>query len=415
MININGKEWNKLKLKDIEKFLLYVEDDETFFIEFKDENIRNTQLTKELSAFANSYGGYLFLGVDDSKNIIGCTNKWTELKINTIICNGISPMPQIDIKKFNLSNNKKLYVIKVEEGLNPPYVTNDGHIYHRVSSSSDRVKDSNTLNNLYQKSKDNIKKIEQKIYIPEITGQIPENLCGYIDFGFSLVTRNLEKTKKNVKEADINKISELLKKNNQKYSISKVGFSISITVGEASLKRGNEEILTNGGLMNFMEILPDGSFRCRIIITSEKNSSIASITSITLIHSLFCEIYKIVFGNSFASNFIEAQHYEKLTVLKLFQPKILVHEEDKYKHIFDEFYKEHLMKYGNNIIVNSNRVPMSGFFIIDKSIFDLNKIKFNSENLYSQLFYTTYHLLGYVNKFPSIPVDDDENQKISSN
>ena len=59
MININGKEWNKLKLKDIEKFLLYVEDDETFFIEFKDENIRNTQLTKELSAFANSYGGYL--------------------------------------------------------------------------------------------------------------------------------------------------------------------------------------------------------------------------------------------------------------------------------------------------------------------------------------------------------------------
>ena len=69
MININGKEWNKLKLKDIEKFLLYVEDDETFFIEFKDENIRNTQLTKELSAFANSYGGYLFLGVDDSKNI----------------------------------------------------------------------------------------------------------------------------------------------------------------------------------------------------------------------------------------------------------------------------------------------------------------------------------------------------------
>ena len=29
MININGKELNKLKLKDIEKFLLYVEDDET--------------------------------------------------------------------------------------------------------------------------------------------------------------------------------------------------------------------------------------------------------------------------------------------------------------------------------------------------------------------------------------------------
>ena len=72
-----------------------------------------------------------------------------------------------------------------------------------------------------------------------------------------------------------------------------------------------------------MEILPDGSFRCRVIITSEKNSSIASITSITLIHSLFCEIYKIVFGDSFASNFIEAQHYEKLTVLNYFNLKYL--------------------------------------------------------------------------------------------
>ena len=409
MININGKDWNKLRLKDIEKFLSNIEDDETFFIEFKEENIRNAQLTKELSAFANSYGGYFLLGVDDSKNIIGCTNKWTELKINTIVCNGISPMPQIDIKKFNLNNGKKLYVIKVEEGLNPPYVTNDGHIYHRVSSSSDRIKDSNTLNNLYQKSKDNIKRIEQKIYIPEITGQIPENLCGYIDFGFSLVTRNIEKTKKIVREADINKISEILKKNNEKYSISKVGFSISITVGEASMKRGEEKILTNGGLMNFMEILPDGSFRCRVIISSEKNSSIASITSIGLIHSLFCEIYKTVFGESFADNFIEAQHYEKLTVLKLFQPKILVYEEDKYKHVFDEYYKDHLIKYGNNIIVNSNRVPISGFFTIDKAILELNKIKFNSMNLYNQLFYTTYHLLGYVEQFPSIEDDNLNN------
>lgn len=412
MININGKEWNKLRLKDIEKFLLNIEDDETFFIEFKNENIRNTQLTKEISAFANSYGGYLFLGVDDSKKIIGCTNKWTELRINSIVCNGISPMLQFDIKKFNLKNKRKLYVIRVEEGLNPPYVTNEGHIYHRVSSSSDRIKDSNTLNNLYQKRKDNINNIEKKIYIPEISGSLPDNLCGYVDYGFSLVTRNLEKTKKLVRTADINKISEILKKNNQKYSISKVGFSITITVGDTIMTRGKEKVLVNAGLMNFMEILPDGSFRSRVIIVSEKDSSVANISSITLIRSLFYKIYKTVFGDSFIDNFIESQHYEKLTVLKLFQPKILVENTDKYKHIFDEYYNEHLLKYGNNIIVNSNRVPISGFFTIDKSLLELNKIKFNSENLYFQLFYTTYHLLGYIDEFPKISDDDSENNKI---
>lgn len=399
MININNKIWDKLRLKDIEKYLDTIDDDETFFIEFKEENIRNTQLTKEISAFANSFGGYILLGVNDSKKIVGCSNIWTELKINTIICNGISPTPHFDIKKFDLKNLKKLYIIKVEEGTNPPYITNDGYIYHRVSSSSDRVKDANTLNNLYLRNQNNIKKIEDKIYIPEISGTIPNNLCGYIDFGFSLTSKNIEKTKEKVRKADIEKISEKLKDYKQKYSISKVGYSLSITIGEPIMKMGDNPILTTGGLSNFMEILPDGSFRCRIIICSETDSSIAYISLITMIHSLFKEIYAIVFGNNFVSNFIEAKKYEKLTVLKLFQPKIAVTGESKYVEKFNKLFNDHIIKYGNNIIANNNRIPLNGFINIDKSLFDLNKVKFNNDNLYGQLFYTSYFLLGYIDDF----------------
>ena len=399
MININNKIWDKLRLKDIEKYLDTIDDDETFFIEFKEENIRNTQLTKEISAFANSLGGYILLGVNDSKKIVGCSNIWTELKINTIICNGISPTPHFDIKKFDLKNSKKLYIIKVEEGTNPPYITNDGYIYHRVSSSSDRVKDANTLNNLYLRNQNNIKKIEDKIYIPEISGTIPNNLCGYIDFGFSLTSKNIEKTKEKVRKADIEKISEKLKYYKQKYSISKVGYSLSITIGEPIMKMGDNPILTTGGLSNFMEILPDGSFRCRIIICSETDSSIADISLITMIHSLFKEIYAIVFGNNFVSNFIEAKKYEKLTVLKLFQPKIAVTGESKYVEKFNKLFNDHIIKYGNNIIANNNRIPLNGFINIDKSLFDLNKVKFNNDNLYGQLFYTSYFLLGYIDDF----------------
>ena len=399
MININNKIWDKLRLKDIEKYLDTIDDDETFFIEFKEENIRNTQLTKEISAFANSFGGYILLGVNDSKKIVGCSNIWTELKINTIICNGISPTPHFDIKKFDLKNSKKLYIIKVEEGTNPPYITNDGYIYHRVSSSSDRVKDANTLNNLYLRNQNNIKKIEDKIYIQEISGTIPNNLSGYIDFGFSLTSKNIEKTKEKVRKADIEKISEKLKDYKQKYSISKVGYSLSITIGEPIMKMGDNPILTTGGLSNFMEILPDGSFRCRIIICSETDSSIAYISLITMIHSLFKEIYAIVFGNNFVSNFIEAKKYEKLTVLKLFQPKIAVTGESKYVEKFNKLFNDHIIKYGNNIIANNNRIPLNGFINIDKSLFDLNKVKFNNDNLYGQLFYTSYFLLGYIDDF----------------
>ena len=399
MININNKTWNKLRLKDVEQYLDTIDDDETFFLEFKEENIRKTQLTKEISAFANSFGGYILLGVNNSKEIVGCSNMWTELKINTIICNGISPTPQFDIKKFNLKNSKKLYIIKVEEGTNPPYITNEGYIYHRVSSSSDRVKDANTLNNLYLRNQNNIKNIENKIYIPELSGRIPDNLCGYVDFGFSLTSKNIEKTKEKVRKADIEKISEKLKEYNSQYSISKIGFSLSITTGKPIMKIGDKSILTTGGIANFMEILADGSFRCRIVICSGTDSSIANISSITMIYSLFKEIYAIVFGNNFLSNFIEAKKYEKLTVLKIFQPKILVTGETKYVERFNNLFKDHLIKYGNNIIFNNNRNPLNGFINIDKSLFDLNKVKFNNENLYDQLFYTSYLLLGYIDEF----------------
>ena len=83
MININNKPWEKLRLSDIEKFLCS-STDENFFYEFKSDNEEPSKLIKEISAFANTYGGYIFLGINDDKKIGGCT-KWTEQRIHTTI------------------------------------------------------------------------------------------------------------------------------------------------------------------------------------------------------------------------------------------------------------------------------------------------------------------------------------------
>ena len=152
-----------------------------------------------------------------------------------------------------------------------------------------------------------------------------------------------------------------------------------------------------------MEILSDGSFRCRIIIVAEKNNSIASTSQITLIQTLYAKIYESIFGENFSDFYIQADRYEKLTVIKQFQPKIFVKDGDIYQTIVDNFYKEHLAKYGNNIIVNNNRVPLTGFLTLDKNIFELNGIEFTTKNIYEQLFYTSYLTLGYIDKFPSLP------------
>lgn len=73
MVNINNKPWDKLRFHDIEKFLSEA-DDENFFFEFKSDDEEPKKLIKEISAFANTYGGYILLGVNDDKTIGGCKN-----------------------------------------------------------------------------------------------------------------------------------------------------------------------------------------------------------------------------------------------------------------------------------------------------------------------------------------------------
>lgn len=201
MILINNREFSKLKYSDVEEFLNNTDLDESFFVEFKNDDVSTKGLAKEICAFSNTFGGYIFLGVEDNKTITGCA-KWTEEKINNVLRDHISPNPSFDIKRLS-KNEKKIYIIRIDEGVNPPYITNNGVIYERISSSSNPVSDSATINRILEKRKDNIKKIENKIYIEPIKENI-NNLCGYLDFGFSVLSRDISKiTKKLLKMVKI--------------------------------------------------------------------------------------------------------------------------------------------------------------------------------------------------------------------
>ena len=143
MININGKDWQLLTAEDIKAFLTSPETEESFFIEFKDDLVGNKKLTEEISAFANSFGGYIFLGVSDSKEIIGC-NAWNEQRIHALIHDSITPTPSFDIKKFTFTE-ETVFIIKIDEGSEPPYITVQGKIFERLSSGSFPVNDSYKL------------------------------------------------------------------------------------------------------------------------------------------------------------------------------------------------------------------------------------------------------------------------------
>lgn len=408
MLNINNKAWDSLRSTDITKFLSSL-DDETFFFEFKSDDETPAKLVKEISAFSNTYGGYIFLGVNDNKTIGGC-KKWNEQRIHTTIHDSLTPTPTFDVKKFK-PKGKTIFVIKIEEGSMPPYITSKGQIFERVSSGSFPINDSGKLAQLYNKRQDQLAKIQRKIELPEIRldSSCPSNLCGYVDLGFSLTCSEQTEFQKHFFKYDLTPISNYFKADGSKFSVSRVGNSIIVSVGEASASDNNgRKAKLNDGVHNFIEIMCDGSVRCRVILAAISGDEKVDITSISIALKQFEDIYTLIFGEYIAKIFISAYRYDKLTVVKQFVPyyRLAESESEKVRKTFGSYLPKHQTKYGNNIIISSNRVPKNDFMLIDKRTFDEYGLDFSSQALISELFQSVFINLGYID--PMEGLDEEE-------
>ena len=391
MININNKSWTKLRFSDIQKHLSG-SDDETFFFEYKSDKVSSEKFINEVSAFANTFGGYIFLGVGDDKTIEGCST-WTEQKIHSVMHDCITPIPNFDVKKFK-SDNKIIYVVKIEEGMMPPYITNKGTIYERVSSGSFVIKDSNKLTQIFYKRESYLRNLEKKLYITELAKEkIPINLCAYIDVGMSFSFNREERLQNKFYKFDLSKVTEYLKTLGCGFTLSKMGKSFIISIGGFSFfDNQDNKFLPTAGISNFTEIMEDGSIKYRILIYSRKTDKDGQveISDLVLVNDVFKKIYSLFFANELKTGFISAQKYEKLTVIKQFIPYF---EENEDMH---SWLLMHQKLYGNNLIIDSNRFPKTGFFTIEKRDFSENKVKFNYENLLNQLFICDYIIPGYI-------------------
>lgn len=401
MLNINNRSWENLKVSDIKK-LLSSSVDENVFFEFKSDDEAPDKLVKEISAFANTFGGYIFLGVNDDKTIGGC-HKWTEQRIHTTIHDSLTPTPNFDVRKFEISE-KIFFVIKIEEGNMPPYITNKGQIFERISSGSFPIKDSSKLIQLYNKRKDQLTEIKSKIEIPEIKPDrfLPNNLYGYLDFGFCVTCSESTYLQKNFYQIDFSEIATYMRKTLNDFSIARLGHSYLFSMGKISIAGLNgKEVLPSAGINNFMEILYDGSVKCRIVLTGALDESKVNISWITGALSCFREIYRLLFGDRFSNIFISAHKYERLTVLKQFVP---YHDFNipKIQKDLEQYLISHQEKYGDNLIIEGNRIPKSDYILIDRQWFDLHNIKYNTENLFANLFSSEHSNLGYIDFFSKL-------------
>lgn len=412
MININNKSWEQLSFSDIEAFL--VNGEESTFFEFKEDRETNEKLIKEIVAFSNTYGGYIFLGINDKKEIAGCS-AWDEQRIHATIHDSIIPTPIFDTKKLTRADGTVVYVIKIEEGPLPPYVNSKGQIFERLSSGSFPVKDSGKLTLFYNKHADAINKIKNKIELPELvfSNQLPHNFCGYLDMGFSLVCSEMTALQKHPFDYDFSQVVEYLKSIGlAKFSISRVGEAYQISFGDLSLKdnNGNEQLI-DAGLNNYIEIMRDGSIRCRIFLSANVGTSIVPIYRLIVFNSEFQNIYRLIFEQDLGNSFIYAQKYIKLTVIKQFVPVFGVYKDHNTNDCFQPMSDAHNDKYGGNLVIIGNRIPWNGYEVIDKRYLTDKKIAWSVDNLLRELFDNKYHDLGFIDLGPLKTISEKQKEK----
>jgi len=127
---------------------------EDSYTQLKKKITNSDKLAQELVAFSNSEGGLLIVGVDDNSNISGlnCEEiRKLNLLIGNVINSHITP-PIYPLVKIENIDDKKIVVIKIDEGVNKPYSTNKG-IYLTKAGSDKRKISPQELRRLFADSK----------------------------------------------------------------------------------------------------------------------------------------------------------------------------------------------------------------------------------------------------------------------
>ena len=131
----------------------------------------------------------------------------------------------------------------------------------------------------------------------------------------------------------------------------------------------------------------------------EPNAECINVTMIIFFMDVvFPKIYSMIFGEQFYKLFVHAHKYEKFTVVKQFVPiyDMSASDSKEIREQYAQYLPDHKKKYGNNIMIIGGRFPRNDYLIIDQQLFNNEKIKYNAENLYKELFRSMYANLGYI-------------------
>ena len=177
------KAFDELSAEDLERLR---NTSEGWYVEYKSQLPNTRDLAKSLSSFANQYGGWLFLGVEQTPGSLtaaafpGIENdKLPEVLESLRNAAKDVVRPQVDyqyralegmVETIGLSSNRSVVVVRAPEGSNTPYIHNNGRIYIRIGDSSSPISatDKATFDLLYRRGED------RKSYLKSLIDRSPE-------------------------------------------------------------------------------------------------------------------------------------------------------------------------------------------------------------------------------------------------
>tara|TARA_R110002049_G_scaffold173750_2_gene340663 strand:- start:19597 stop:21057 length:1461 start_codon:yes stop_codon:yes gene_type:complete len=122
--------------------------------QFKRDATNADGLAAELAAFANSGGGWLFMGVNDDGSIAGLEGAAVR-RLNQLLGNAASQhvRPPVHPLTENVQTDQGIViVIQVPDGLSKPYLDNQGRIWVKQGSDKRHVTSREELQRMFQRS-----------------------------------------------------------------------------------------------------------------------------------------------------------------------------------------------------------------------------------------------------------------------
>lgn len=171
---------------------------EGWYIEYKRETPNAAAIAKSLSAFANTYGGWLFIGVQEASKESPVAGSFPGVcrtdvdasikRLRKAAADHLNPTPHFDVRvlwgpdpELELAEDHAIICIWIPKSNSAPHVHKMGHIYRRVADASEPKPETDrfVLDQLWRRA-DDIKKIHQEWFDKDPEFSDSEKSCPYL-------------------------------------------------------------------------------------------------------------------------------------------------------------------------------------------------------------------------------------------